>query len=86
MVARLLAIQHRLNPLHVYCRFLDMGLGKRVSSSVCRSYETLVFVWVSWILKVVVHFYCVVNGECIFEQVMTKRKSKKTVWPKQEGF
>ena len=73
MVARLLAIQHRLNPLHVYCRFLDMGLGKRASTSVCRSYEILLFVWVSWILKVVVHFYCVINRDCIVKQEITRR-------------
>ena len=73
LVARLLNIQHRLNPLHIYCRFLDMGLNKGFSTSVCKLYGILVFVWINWILKSVVHLYCIVNRECIVEKEMTKR-------------
>jgi hypothetical protein len=39
----MLAVQHRLNPLHVYCRLRDLGLERRLSLSWSRSYETLIF-------------------------------------------
>jgi hypothetical protein len=51
---RFLAIQHRLNPLHVYCRLLERGLGRRISTSIGKSYEALVFIWLSWIIKTVI--------------------------------
>lgn len=34
---------HRTNPLHVYCRLMDLGLGRSVSRRVCRFYERHVF-------------------------------------------
>jgi len=37
------ALRHFLNPLHVYCRLRDMGLGKGVASSFCVFYEKAVF-------------------------------------------
>jgi len=36
-------IQHRLNPLHVYCRLVDRGLGRRFSSRLCWYYEKLLY-------------------------------------------
>ena len=60
-IGKFLSIQHRLNPLHVYCRFLDRGLSKKLSFSLCRSYEVLVFIWVSFFIKTAVHFYCIIN-------------------------
>ena len=32
-------IQHRANPLHVYCRLMDLGLGRWLSRRVCTFYE-----------------------------------------------
>jgi hypothetical protein len=32
-------IKHYLNPLHVYCRLLDIGLSEKTASSFCRRYE-----------------------------------------------
>ena len=58
MVERFLSIQHRLNPLHVYCRLLDRGLGMGLSTSICKSYEIAIYVWISWIIKAMVHFVC----------------------------
>jgi hypothetical protein len=45
----MLALQHRLNPLHMYCRLLDMGLSKRLSSIICRYYEVLIYRWLRWL-------------------------------------
>jgi hypothetical protein len=59
MVGRFLAIQHRLNPLHMYCRCLDKGLSKRFSVYLCKSYEILIFIWVTRILRLIVRFFCV---------------------------
>ena len=38
----ILNIQHRFNPLHVYCRLVERGLNKRFSLSICRYYEILI--------------------------------------------
>jgi hypothetical protein len=45
MLERLLIIQHRFNPLHVYCRLVDKGFNKAISISICRYYEVLVYSW-----------------------------------------
>ncbi|HID29311.1 MAG TPA: PEP-CTERM sorting domain-containing protein [Desulfobacterales bacterium] len=39
----ILNIQHRLNPLHVYCRLVERGLSKKSSLSICRYYEILIY-------------------------------------------
>lgn len=36
-------IQHRVNPLHVYCRLLDLGVGRFISRRICVFYEKLLF-------------------------------------------
>jgi len=35
-------IKHDMNPLHVCCRILDLGMGKRLSS-LCHFYERAIF-------------------------------------------
>jgi len=37
------AIQHYMNPLHVYCRLRDLGLTKNQALCVCRIYEESFF-------------------------------------------
>ena len=63
MVEKLLAIQHRLNPLHVYCRLLDKGLGKKPSMYMCRSYEIVIFVWIKLIIKTLIYFCHVIDRD-----------------------
>jgi hypothetical protein len=36
-------IKHYMNPLHVYCRLRDVGLGKDRARCVCQWYERCVF-------------------------------------------
>lgn len=36
-------IKHYINPLHVYCRLRDLGLGKNMASFMCRVYERAIF-------------------------------------------
>ena len=36
-------VQHKANPLHVYCRLVDLGMGRFLSRKVCVFYERLVF-------------------------------------------
>ena len=38
----MIELQHRINPLHVYCRLVDHRVGTRTSLRVCRRYEKLV--------------------------------------------
>jgi len=52
---KILNIQHRFNPLHVYCRLVESGLNKRLSISICRYYEIIVYNWLVWLTIVVMH-------------------------------
>jgi hypothetical protein len=38
-------LQHVANPLHVYCRLLDLGLGISVSRRIGRFYEKFLYVF-----------------------------------------
>ena len=73
MVGRFSAIQHRLNPLHVYCRCLDKGLGKRLSVNICKFYEILIFVWVTRILKLVGRLLRIANKGCSAREEIKRR-------------
>jgi len=37
------AIKHYFNPLHVYCRLRDLGLGKGSACFLCTLYERIIF-------------------------------------------
>ena len=54
MVNMMLNIQHRFNPLHVYCRLVERGLNKKSSLSICKYYEILIYNWLSWFTTLVV--------------------------------
>ena len=56
MGERLLAFQHALNPLHIYCRLLDKGISRGFSGATCRIYEVLIFTWLNWTLKSLMYF------------------------------
>lgn len=44
MSQRLLsALQHRLNPLHMYCRLCDLGLPVALARSLSAGYERMVY-------------------------------------------
>ena len=45
----MLNIQHRYNPLHVYCRLVEKGVNKSLSISICKFYEILVYSWLAWL-------------------------------------
>ncbi|MCK5244850.1 MAG: hypothetical protein KAJ90_06225 [Desulfobacterales bacterium] len=49
MTDRILNIQHHFNPLHVYCRLVERGVSKRLSMSICRYYELLIYSWLGWL-------------------------------------
>ena len=35
--------QHFLNPLHIYCRLIDLGLTQKFSTKMCKFYEKHIF-------------------------------------------
>jgi hypothetical protein len=37
------AIKHYMNPLHIYCRLRDIGIGKGTAMFLCRIYERNLF-------------------------------------------
>ena len=49
------SIQHRLNPLHLYCRLMDRGMGKRFSLRFCWYYHLLVYAWLSRITVISIY-------------------------------
>ena len=70
---KLLAIQHRMNPLHVYCRLLERGFGRRISTSLGKSYEALIFIWLSWIIKTVMYLFFAMNRDYKIRQKLKRR-------------
>ena len=72
MVEKLLSVQHRLNPLHVYCRFLDIGLNRRFSSTLCKSYEMVLFCWMSPFIRFAVHLCYRLNPRTSVEDIIRK--------------
>jgi len=43
----LLDLHHRLNPLHIYCRLIDRGIGRRISIRISRYYEIIIYKWLT---------------------------------------
>ncbi len=52
----LLAVQHRLNPLHIYCRLVDRGFSRKMSLRITRLYELLFFRWLDFLTIVSIAF------------------------------
>lgn len=44
----MLIIQHRMNPLHVYCRLIERGLNRKACIAICKWYERLIYTWLAW--------------------------------------
>ena len=63
MLKIFLGIQHYVNPLHVYCRFVEMGCSKKKSMLICKCYEKSIFKCVDIVLKLSI-FLCRKFGKC----------------------
>ena len=37
------SLHHYLNPLHIYCRLVDMGVNKSLALKIARTYEILIY-------------------------------------------
>jgi|WetSurMetagenome_2_1015567.scaffolds.fasta_scaffold1625425_1 hypothetical protein len=61
MVTKLLSAQHRLHPLHVYCRLLDRGINRKLAMFFCRTYGILFFFSFNLSVKTLVHSYLVID-------------------------
>jgi hypothetical protein len=72
VVAKLLSIQHRCNPLHVYCRLLERGLSRRVSISLCKAYEILLFNGLSFIIKNFIHYCLILKRSSQIQDVLRR--------------
>ena len=66
----MLNIQHRFNPLHVYCRLVERGLNKKSSLSICRYYEILIYGWLAWSTLVVVRICKLTQGRMIMRLLL----------------
>lgn len=53
----LLEMQHKFNPLHVYCRLIERGIDKHISIRISRFYEILIYKWLA-ALSVVSIYFC----------------------------
>ena len=54
LLDKILNIQHRLNPLHVYCRLVEKGLNAKASILICKWYEILIYTWLACFTRVAV--------------------------------
>ncbi|WP_170300329.1 hypothetical protein [Solidesulfovibrio aerotolerans] len=36
-------LQHRLNPVHMYCRLMDFGLARKNARRLCSVYERFIY-------------------------------------------
>ncbi len=36
-------LQHRLNPMHMYCRLMDFGLARHKARRLSAMYETIIY-------------------------------------------
>ena len=66
----MLNIQHRLDPLHVYCRLAERGLNKKSSLSICRYYEILIYSWLALSTLVVVRICKLTQGRIIIKLLL----------------
>jgi hypothetical protein len=73
VIISILNIQHRINPLHIYCRLVDRGLDRRVSLAFCRYYEHLVFFWLKRVLKTLMYFHFFFDRELTLERVIRRK-------------
>jgi hypothetical protein len=73
VVSRILNIQHRINPLHIYCRLVDGGLDRRVSLVFCRFYEHLVFFWLRRVLKTLMYLQFLFDREFSLYRVIRRK-------------
>jgi hypothetical protein len=73
VISRILNIQHRINPLHIYCRLVEGGLDRRVSLAFCRYYEHLVFFWLRRVLKTIMYVQFFFDREYSLERAIRKR-------------
>jgi hypothetical protein len=52
---------------------LDRGLSRRISISIGKSYETLIFVWLSWIIKTVIYLFFAISRDCRIREELRRR-------------
>ena len=52
----ILEIQHRFNPLHVYCRLMERGINKKISIVFCRRYEILIYKWLNSLMHISISY------------------------------
>ena len=53
IISSIFAIQHYMNPLHVYCRFMKKGYRHGTSVFCCKAYEITIFFWMRRVLRFV---------------------------------
>jgi len=51
------AVQHRCNPLHVYCRLIEKGVNREISIRLIRVYEAMLYWWLISFLTVMSLFF-----------------------------
>ena len=63
----MLIIQHRFNPLYVYCRLVERVLNKKPSLSICKYFEILIYSWLAWFNIVFVRICRLTQGRIIMK-------------------
>ncbi len=63
VIPSIFALQHRMNPLHLYCRCMERGYRHGVSFFYCRVYEVTVFFFVRRVLRGILRLSNAWDGE-----------------------
>jgi len=53
----ILETQHRLNPLHVYCRLVERRVNKKISKVLCWHYEILIYKWLNSLMHISISYF-----------------------------
>jgi hypothetical protein len=65
---------------------LDRELSRRISSLLGRSYETLIWVWLSWIIKTVIYSFFAINRGCRSTGEVRRRQRRFGMGERRRSF
>jgi hypothetical protein len=77
LASRLMKLQHVLNPVHVYCRIMEAGVRRDLAVTMSRSYEILVFTFLSPAIKGAIQVHRFFYPHWIPEKELRKELNRK---------
>jgi hypothetical protein len=72
MLNMMLTVQHRFNPLHLYCRLVETGLKKSFCLPICKWYGMLIYTWVAWFSVIAL------NASKVWDRTVKRNRQRAT--------